>query len=188
MYLEAKEIAKLIREFHWYVAYTKSRAEKEVERRLADKKISSFLPMVKRLKQWSDRKKWIEEPLFKSYIFVNANQLEYYKAITTTGIVKFITCNGKPVKMRQSEIEIIKKAISVDNEAEFVNEKFNIDDRVIVVKGALEGESGVLVEFRSRHRVAVYIDTLDISLLVNIPLHYLHKVVKEKSNILMDDM
>ena len=37
------------------------------------KGIESYLPLKKVLKQWSDRKKWVEEPLFRSYIFIHAD-------------------------------------------------------------------------------------------------------------------
>ena len=54
----------------WYALYTKSRNEKKAHSALVSSGIDSFLPLIKNLKQWSDRKKWVEEPLFRSYLFV----------------------------------------------------------------------------------------------------------------------
>ena len=59
---------------HWFAVYTKSRNEKKVYERLIDEGYEAYLPLQKRLKQWSDRKKWVEEPLLRSYVFVKINR------------------------------------------------------------------------------------------------------------------
>ncbi|HDO06779.1 MAG TPA: hypothetical protein ENG85_03760, partial [Bacteroidetes bacterium] len=69
----------------WYALYVRSRTEKKVAVELEGADIDFYLPLEKRLRQWSDRKKWVEEPLFRSYIFVHITQKEYYKVLQTRG-------------------------------------------------------------------------------------------------------
>ncbi|MBC8342565.1 MAG: UpxY family transcription antiterminator, partial [Bacteroidetes bacterium] len=67
----------------WYAAYTKSRNEKKVSERLSEQAVEHYLPLHKILKQWSDRKKWVEEPVFKSYIFIKIGLDDYYDVLNT---------------------------------------------------------------------------------------------------------
>jgi len=71
----------------WYAVYTKSRTEKKLTGRLNEKGIESYLPLRKTLKQWSDRKKIVEEPLISSYVFVNIQNSRYYDVLNTQGAV-----------------------------------------------------------------------------------------------------
>jgi transcriptional antiterminator RfaH len=160
----------------WIVAYTKSRAEREVDSRLREKGITSFLPLKKTFKQWSDRKKWVEEPLFSSYVFVNVGKTDYYKAVSTTGIVRFLTNSGRPVQISDKEIEIIKKATSDYKSVELSGQKYSIGDKVLITQGSLRGTTGILVEFRGKYRVAIRIDSLGFSLLVDISINNLRLI------------
>jgi len=92
----------------WYAAYTKPRCEKKADRLLQLKQIQSWCPVQKIQRQWSDRKKIIEEPLFKSYVFVHISEEEKTEVLKTDGIIQFIYYLGKPAIIRESEIELIK--------------------------------------------------------------------------------
>jgi transcriptional antiterminator RfaH len=69
--------------YKWYPVYTHPRAEKKACQALINKGIETYLPLHKQLKQWSDRKKWVEEPLIKSYLFVRITTLEQTKVLMT---------------------------------------------------------------------------------------------------------
>ena len=74
---------------NWYVLYTKSRNEKLVAERLKEIGIETYCPVLKKVKQWSDRKKVVEEPLFKSYVFVRLeehNRKDVFKEIDNLSI------------------------------------------------------------------------------------------------------
>ena len=81
----------------WFAIYVKSRSEKKVLKLLEDIGVESFLPLITRVNQWSDRKKKVEEPLFRSYLFVNIPLSDYYTVLNVNGVVKFITFERKPV-------------------------------------------------------------------------------------------
>ena len=81
---------------HWYAVYVRSRNEKKVYELIKEKDIETYLPLVKTLRQWSDRKKMVEVPLFNSYVFVYVDLLEHFKVRQVPGIVNFVCFEGKP--------------------------------------------------------------------------------------------
>ena len=92
----------------WYALYTKPRWEKKIDASLIKKNIESWCPLQKIEKQWTDRKKIIEEPLFKSYIFVHIDLTEKVRVLQTDGILNFVHYLGKPAIIRDEEINLIK--------------------------------------------------------------------------------
>jgi transcription antitermination factor NusG len=96
----------------WFAAYTKPRWEKKVSGVLERKGVECWCPLKKTEKQWSDRKKVVEEPLFTSYVFVRINETEKSVVLMTDGILNFVYYIGKPAIIRDEEIDIIKKFLS----------------------------------------------------------------------------
>ncbi|MGB5927061.1 MAG: transcription termination/antitermination NusG family protein, partial [Cyclobacteriaceae bacterium] len=74
-----------------------------------DADIEAFLPLTTVIRQWSDRKKKMTVPLFPNYIFVRLDLKEKYRVLQTDGVVKFVSIQGVPCKIAESEIETIKK-------------------------------------------------------------------------------
>jgi len=162
----------------WYAIYTKPRWEKKLAERLEEKRIEHYLPLVKTLKLWSDRKKWVQEPLFKSYIFVNVSDEEYLTAIQTPGAVKYITFERKAVSIPPVQIEAIKTFVDSGDELAGDSPDMNIGDRVRVIRGTLKGLEGTLVEFHQKHRVRIIIEGIQQSLHLKIPQSFLSPLPK----------
>ena len=93
----------------WYAVYTKPRWEKKVDKLLTEKGIESYCPLQKIQRQWSDRKKIVEEPLFKSYVFVRIPDAEQTALRKVNGVVNYVYWMGKPAVVKDREIEVIKK-------------------------------------------------------------------------------
>ena len=102
-------------EERWYAIYTKSRNEKKVALNLQEKGIEVYLPLLKTLKQWSDRKKWVEEPLFRSYLFVRILDKNYLEVLQTDGVVRFITFRQERVPVPDQQIEAVKAYLNEDD-------------------------------------------------------------------------
>jgi len=153
----------------WYAIYTKPRWEKKLAERLEEKRIEYYLPLIKTLKLWSDRKKWVQEPLFKSYIFVHVTQEEYLHAIQTPGAVKYITFERKAVSIPDIQIEAIRTFIESGEDLITESPDMKIGDRVAVIHGPLKGLEGTLVEFHQKHRVRIMIEGIQQSLHIKIP-------------------
>ncbi len=153
----------------WYAVYVKSRAEKKVALELEYNNIENYLPLVKRLKQWSDRKKWVEEPLFRSYIFVCINQSDYYNVTQTQGVVKYISFEGKAVPVPDAQINAIKYYLE-ENDLEKIEESsWNKGQKVEVLVGSMAGLQGELVEVHGKHKVKVEVETVGSTILIHIP-------------------
>ena len=88
----------------WYAIYTRPRWEKKVNSLLLEKGIESYCPLNKVRRKWSDRIKVVEEPLFKSYVFVKIGDEHRTEVRMTTGVVNFVYWNGKPAVIREKEI------------------------------------------------------------------------------------
>lgn len=172
MNLSKPEIKK-----YWYAIFTKPRAEKKVHERMIDSDIEAFLPLVKTVRQWSDRKKTIQIPLISSYVFVHMLEKDLNQTLPIQGTVNVLKHLGKPAKVREIEIENLK--ILSDS-----NESFEIDNSIKVLKGevveVLKGPFMGLIatceKTSGNHRVIVKIDSLGSCIIVNVPLSYLRKI------------
>src|SRR5271170_7100148 len=94
---------------NWFVLYTKPRWEKKVYTLLTGNNIEAYCPLNRVRKKWSDRVKWVEEPLFKSYLFVRIAEEEQTAVKMANGVVNFVYWLGKPAVVRDEEITIIRK-------------------------------------------------------------------------------
>lgn len=157
----------------WYVVYTKPRAEKKVFQQLIDQGIDTFLPLIKTLKQWSDRKKWIEEPLFKSYIFVFISPNDYLKVLNIGGIVRFITFEGNAVPVPLQQIEAIREFISEPEPLEDQDNTYEIGDKVEIIRGPMAGLKGHLARKTGKNKVRIEIEAISQHILVSISNSYL---------------
>lgn len=157
----------------WYAAYTNSRAEKKVLKELQQRGIEAYLPLQKILRQWSDRRKWVEEPLLRCYIFVKIAKPDYYNVLNTQGIVRYITFEGKAVPIPENQIDVLRKVVATEADVEVTSDKFEPGDKVKVVSGPLRGLEGEMVDFRGSRRVMVRFEQLGQHILVSIPAGFL---------------
>lgn len=160
----------------WYAVYTRPRAEKQVFERLVETGIETFLPLQKTYRIWSDRKKLVERPLLSSYIFVKTNPSQFSKVFKTTGVVKFVTFEGKPADIPQNQIDILRLLINSDVDIEVSSEHFAQGDNVEVISGSLIGLTGELIKTGKKNRVIVRIDKLDQNIIIKIPTSFLRRI------------
>ncbi|MGM0531335.1 MAG: UpxY family transcription antiterminator [Bacteroidota bacterium] len=168
-----------VRAKRWYALYTKSRSEKKAERELLLKGLEAYLPLEKRLKQWSDRKKWVHEPLIRSYIFVRANQKELYQAYYTPGIVTIVNFEGKPAPIPDKQIQAIKELLKSGEHYEVTSDSFEVGEMVEIQAGKLKGMQGELVKQLNRYKVLLRIDVIQQNILININPSYLKRLMMD---------
>lgn len=159
----------------WYALYTKPRWEKKVSKLLDLNGVECWCPLKKTEKQWSDRKKIVEEPLFSSYVFVNIDiDSERTKVLMTEGILNFVYYVGKPAVIRNEEIEIIKKYLAEKDTIISVQSIGSLDEntRIKVNHGIFMDNTGTVVKAGNK-RVFVKLESLDQVLVVEFPIHHL---------------
>lgn len=166
-------------ENNWYVIYTRSRFEKKVKLKLDEKSIETYLPMWKEISQWSDRKKLVEVPIFKGYLFVKINlHTEQIKVLDTPGVVNFIYFNGRISKLSPRDYKLIK-LLSEDEEVEHIKKvkDFVMGERVQITKGALKGVEGFVNKI-SKKVIQIYFESIKQSIFIQIKPEYLEKIGK----------
>jgi transcription antitermination factor NusG len=159
----------------WYAAYTKSRSEKKALVRLTNNGFEAYLPIKRKRHQWSDRLKWVEEPLIKSYIFIHVNERDYYDAINTPGLVCYVTFEGKAAPIPDRQIDLLKMLLNEGAEMEVSNDHFAPGQKIIVISGTLVGMQGEMVETRGRKKVLVRLGTTGTNILVTVSLDLIEK-------------
>ena len=147
-------------EKRWYALYTKPRWEKKIHKALQNKGIESYCPLNKVRRQWSDRIKVIEEPLFKSYIFVRVEEAMKSEVRYVDGVMNYVYWNGKPAIVKDNEIIEIKKFMSEYDEVEVKAIDIKPADEVIVNAGVMMGASGRIIRVMGNNIVEVRIDSL----------------------------
>lgn len=164
----------------WFAIYVKSRSEKKVHKLLDDIDVESFLPLITRVKQWSDRKKKVEEPLFRSYLFVNISLSDYYKVLQVPGVVKFVNFENQPVPVPESQIIAIKHYINDTDLHDDINyDDFKEGELVRIKSGQMKDLVGRFIKIKGRHRVIIDIESVGQSLPINISRSNVEAVKKQ---------
>jgi transcription antitermination factor NusG len=159
---------KEVEKKNWMVLYTRSRWEKKVDQLLKNQMINSFCPLIKTNRQWVDRNKIIEIPLFQSYLFVHINAYEQARVMQTSGVINFISHCGKPATIKDNEIERIRTIVNEYTDVETVSLKnINIGDTVKVTNGLLLNHEGEIAKIQGRSVVMV-LDNINCALTVKI--------------------
>lgn len=151
----------------WYAIYTRPRWEKKVNNLLIEKGIESYCPLNKVRRKWSDRMKTIEEPLFKSYVFVKINEEERTNVRMTNGVVNFVYWNGKPAVIREKEIQTVKRFLDEYENVEAVKLELAPNERVRVIAGPMMDKEGKVLEVKNK-TAKVCIDSLGYMLIAYI--------------------
>jgi transcriptional antiterminator RfaH len=152
----------------WYPVYTQPRAEKKAYQALLNKGIQAYLPLHRQLKQWSDRKKWVEEPFIKSYLFVYINDFEQTEVLMTKGISRFIYFSNKIASMPARQIEDLKLLMASPYELEITEENLQPGEKIIIKAGPLKGMKGEIISYRSQKQLILRLESLGCSIMVNI--------------------
>ncbi|MBS1746331.1 MAG: UpxY family transcription antiterminator [Bacteroidetes bacterium] len=161
----------------WFAVYTKPRWEKKVNSKLMEKKVESWCPVQKKESKWSDRRKIIDDPLFKSYVFVHISEDEKIPVLTTNGVVRFVSHLKKPAVIRDEEIELIRSYL-MEKDAQISVENlhsFSENNKVIIRKGVFMDMEGTVTKSGPK-KVYVRLESLEQLMIVEFPLEHLaHK-------------
>lgn len=160
----------------WYVLYVKSRYERKVYEALQSLSIEAFLPLVKEQRNWSDRKKMVEKPLFPSYVFVNINSsLDFYKTLAVNGACMYIRFGMEYAKISEQEISKIKLLIGKKyiTNIEVGTMLPKIGDSMEITYGPLSGLNCKIIKVNNEHKIIVQIESLQQNITATIPSSYL---------------
>ncbi|MFL5752508.1 MAG: UpxY family transcription antiterminator [Bacteroidia bacterium] len=155
----------------WHALYVSSRSEKKVMEILLDKGIEAYVPLVRSMRQWSDRKKMVSLPLFNGYVFVNVLPEEKEKVVQSKGVVSFVRSEGKVAVIKEHEIERLKQLVRLGYQLEVTGIKKNYKegDKVKINSGALKGIEGFVLESREGRFIEILLESIGQSIKVKLP-------------------
>ena len=143
----------------WLAIYSRPRWEKKVNQLLVEKGFESYCPLNKVRRKWSDRMKIVEEPLFKSYVFVKVSEEDRTAVRMTPGVINFVYWEGKPAVIKEKEISIIKRFLNEYENVEVQPMNLQVHQRVKITTGPLMDHEGEVLSVQ-RKAVKVAIDSL----------------------------
>lgn len=147
----------------WYVVYTRPRWEKKVSGMLMSRGIEYYCPLNKVMKQWSDRKKIVLEPLFKGYIFVKIPESLKWEIKSVEGVLNYVYWLGKPAIVKEQEIDTIRKFLQEFRDVEVVEKQLTVNSRVMIKQGVLMNFHGIIIEV-SGNKAKVNIESMGLQL------------------------
>ncbi len=147
----------------WYAVYTKPRWEKKVHQVLTEKNIESYCPLNKVRRKWSDRMKTVEEPLFKSYVFVHIDIADQTKVRMSHGVMNFVYWQGKPAVIKDKEIEVIRKFLHEYENVVVEPLSLNAESKVKIRQGIFMDKEATVLKVKG-NKVQVNIESIGYSL------------------------
>lgn len=161
----------------WFVLYTKPRQEFKATFELEKKEIEYYLPTISRIRQWSDRKKKILEPLFRGYVFIHSNEKERLVALQQEPIVRTICFDGKPSAIPEWEIDNLKKLLE-KAENVVVSNKLQLGTKIQIVEGPFKDVVGVICKVQEEKWFCVSIELLRQTVMVRLAENSIIKVLE----------
>ncbi|MGC2170116.1 MAG: UpxY family transcription antiterminator [Candidatus Sulfotelmatobacter sp.] len=161
--------AAVAEEGNWYALQTRARHEKMVAQRLQERGVTTFLPTVKQVHRWSDRKKVVELPLFSCYLFarLKPTNVDRLRVLRVDGVFNFVGPRGEGAPIPDSQIEAVR--ILVEGKLPLSSHPFlKIGQRVRIRSGALDGVEGILVSRNGDSTLVLSIDAIQRSLAVRV--------------------
>lgn len=164
-------------ELKWKVVYCASRQEKKLAERLKKAGITHYLPLYKKLSQWSDRKKWVEWPLFSGYIFVRPDPHQRDLVLQQQGALAYLRFNGQDAIVTQKEIDTIGRILESGYSLETISipDDFKVGSQALVMEGPLKGQTVDILRRNDEEEFLVSFDTLGQSIKINLPYQVLRK-------------
>src|SRR5207237_6676918 len=162
-------VAVMEAERSWYAVQTRARHEKVVSERLQEQGLTTFLPMISEVHQWSDRRKTVELPLFSCYVFVKMapRNEERVRVHRVNGVFGSIGVRGEGTPIPDEQIQAVRTLISEQLTWSF-HPFLKIGQRVRIRGGSMDGVEGVLVARNGDRTLVVSIDAIQRSLAVRI--------------------
>ena len=167
----------------WIVVRSKPRSEKVAHNELVKKNIEAYLPLLKERRKWSDRKKWVEFPLFSSYLFARIDIKDSIFVLQTQGVNTIVKFGKQIAIVQNSVIETIRLAMEGGYQLEPV-EYFVEGNQVEVIAGPMKGAKGIVAKLKGQNRLIIKIDAIQQALSIQIESKFIRNLNSKNAPIL----
>ena len=163
----------------WYALQCWVRKEGMIASRLEGQGFECFLPKYKSIREWSDRRKVVEQPLFPGYLFCRFEYSQRRPVVVTPGVLQVVGCSRTPVPVEDREIEALQLAVSSQVHSQ-PWPYLEMGERVRIHTGKLAGLEGILVNFKGNHRVVLSVSLLQRSVALEVDLAWVASLDKSR--------
>ncbi|HLM81874.1 MAG TPA: UpxY family transcription antiterminator [Terriglobales bacterium] len=150
---------RLLPSMKWYAVSVRSRHEKLVTRHLEHQGLNHFLPVYRSVRRWKDRRQELDMALFPGYVFVNLNLRDRLRVLRAPGAVQFVTFQGQPAAIPDSEIRALESSLSAGLRLQ-PHPYLHQGARVRLKRGPLVGAEGIMIRRKERFRLVLSIDLI----------------------------
>lgn len=155
------------------------RKEGTIAAQLEGQGFECFLPKYKSIREWSDRKKEVEQPLFPGYVFCRFEYTQRQSVVVTPGVMQVVGCGRTPMPVEDREIEAIQIAVASGISSQ-PWPYLEVGERVKIHTGKLIGLEGILVNFKGNHRVVLSVSLLQRSVALEVDLAWVGSLEKQR--------
>jgi transcriptional antiterminator RfaH len=159
----------------WFAFSTRIKHEKKVNAKIQSAGIESYLPLQKTQNTWKDRKKWIESPLFPSYIFTKIVFNRRYEVLSIPSVIDIVGFNNQPSPVRPDEIEAIKTLLDIQSQYNVIS-GLSTGNRVRICSGPLEGFEARVTQVRGNEKLVINISAIGKSIVINATDYKIEKI------------
>jgi transcription antitermination factor NusG len=163
-------------EARWFAVYTMAKREKTAARHLAEKGIKHYLPLQQVTRYYTRKVKRVELPLINGYIFAQITKKEYVPVLETPDVVNFVKFNKNLIAIPETEIDIIRRVVGDQLEAQVEAISFSIGEEVEIIGGQLTGIRGKLIARENKKEVLLELTTIGLALRVKVKEEWLRRV------------
>jgi transcription antitermination factor NusG len=153
----------------WFAVQTVPQHEHRVSAQLRNRGHEEFLPTVQMRRQWSDRTRVSERPLFPGYVFCRVQRSSFGGVLNTPGVYRIVSFGGHPYPISDEEVLFLRRVVHSGRDIRSVP-YFSLGKKVRVADGPLSGLDGIIVKIKNRNRLVISIDLLMRSVAVDIAL------------------
>ena len=169
----------MLEEKKWLVIYVTPRWEKKVYASLTNKAFEVYCPMQKSLKQWKDRKKWVEEPLIKGYLFVHVEEAQKWELLKAVpGILNYVHHCGKPAVVREQDILHLRMFLNEYQDIQVAPITLQKEDEVLINSGLFMDQVAIIEDIKGKYAI-LKIPTLGVYLSATLPISILQAAPKK---------
>lgn len=156
-------------ESNWYAVHTMPRHEKRVAAQFEEKRVSTFLPLLRQVHKWTDRRCTVEVPMFSCYAFVHMAQTaeERLKVLRTPGVLGFVGSGRVGTPIPDEQIASLKTAIDEKIPC-FPHPFVSAGSRVRIRGGSLDGVEGIFLRKGAEQTVVVSVELLQRSVAIRV--------------------
>ncbi len=162
-------------EQRWFAVYTRFKREKQVELRLLEQGITTYLPLQEFTRRYTRKVRKVQIPLISCYLFVRITKKDYVRVLEDQDVVHFVNFAKNLIAIPEEEINILRRVVGEGIELETEPLQFTKGDTVEIVAGQLTGMKGKLVDRQNDKNLLIELDHIGYALRLQVPIEYLRR-------------